>query len=259
MTWPEVKVALEAGKTTALIYTGGTEQRGPQNVNGGHNLMARETVRAIAVRLGNAIALPVLPYTPNNASAAAPGHDRPDQRAARRDPRAPQRAGDRDRLQERGPHGRPRRGPAERLSRHGERSSRTKYAPQGVHVVYCDDVYTKRQADFDAYLKSQNLPTGGHASIPDTSEMLYLGGDKGWVRKELIKTALGDPVGGRGGRGRGEPADPNAPATPPRVNNGISGDARASTVELGKREFDMKIDYAVKQIQALLAAAKPQG
>ena len=69
MTWPEVKAALEAGKTTALVYTGGTEQRGPQNVNGGHNLMARDTVRAIAVRLGNAIALPVLPYTPNNASA----------------------------------------------------------------------------------------------------------------------------------------------------------------------------------------------
>ena len=30
MTWPEVKAALEAGKTTALFYTGGTEQRGPQ-------------------------------------------------------------------------------------------------------------------------------------------------------------------------------------------------------------------------------------
>ncbi len=38
MTWPEVKDALAAGKTTALIYTGGVEQRGPQNVNGGHNI-----------------------------------------------------------------------------------------------------------------------------------------------------------------------------------------------------------------------------
>src|SRR5207302_2982772 len=73
MTWPEVKAALQAGKTTALVYTGGTEQRGPQNVNGGHNLMARETVKAIALKLGNAIALPVLPYTPNNASATLPG------------------------------------------------------------------------------------------------------------------------------------------------------------------------------------------
>src|SRR6185503_14911830 len=40
MTWVEVKEAMAAGKTTALYYTGGTEQRGPQNVNGGHTLMA---------------------------------------------------------------------------------------------------------------------------------------------------------------------------------------------------------------------------
>jgi creatinine amidohydrolase len=73
MTWPEVKAALEAGKTTALVYTGGTEQRGPQNVNGGHTLMGRETVKAIALRLGNAIAMPVLAYTPNNASPQLPG------------------------------------------------------------------------------------------------------------------------------------------------------------------------------------------
>src|SRR5213082_3407425 len=73
MTWVEVKAALAAGKTTALVYTGGTEQRGPQNVNGGHTLMGKATVKAIAVKLGNAIAMPVLPYTPNNASAALPG------------------------------------------------------------------------------------------------------------------------------------------------------------------------------------------
>jgi hypothetical protein len=29
MTWVEVKSALAAGKTTALIYTGGVEERGP--------------------------------------------------------------------------------------------------------------------------------------------------------------------------------------------------------------------------------------
>jgi creatinine amidohydrolase/Fe(II)-dependent formamide hydrolase-like protein len=73
MTWPEVKAALAAGKTTALVYTGGTEQRGPQNVNGGHTLMARATVRAIALKLGNAIAMPVLAYSPNHASADLPG------------------------------------------------------------------------------------------------------------------------------------------------------------------------------------------
>ena len=68
-----MKAAIAAGKTTALIYTGGTEQRGPQNVNGGHTLLGKETVRTIAEKLGNAIAMPVLPYTPNRASADLPG------------------------------------------------------------------------------------------------------------------------------------------------------------------------------------------
>ncbi|HEV2730818.1 MAG TPA: creatininase family protein, partial [Terriglobales bacterium] len=69
MTWVEVKNAIAAGKTTALIYTGGVEERGPQNANGGHNLIAHATVEAIARKLGNAIFLPVLPYTPNDAES----------------------------------------------------------------------------------------------------------------------------------------------------------------------------------------------
>src|SRR6476646_6625138 len=69
MTWVEVKAALAAGKTTALIYTGGVEQRGPQNANGGHKLIAHAVVEAIARKLGNAIYLPVLPYTPNDAES----------------------------------------------------------------------------------------------------------------------------------------------------------------------------------------------
>ena len=245
MTWQEVKTALAAGKTTALVYTGGTEQRGPQNVNGGHTLMGREVVKAIALKLGNAIALPVLPYTPNNASATLPGTigltnellaailERISEQAIATGFKNVILMGD---------HG----GGQPNTYRDTAKKLDDKYAPQGIHIYYCDDVYTKRMADFDKYLESKGLPAGGHASIIDTSEMLYLGGDKGWVRKELIPNALGDPVGrGRGGDG-------------PRVNNGITGDARPSTAELGKYEFDMQIDYAVKQIQQFLAAPKPQ-
>src|SRR5438552_17931984 len=42
MTWVEVKAALAASKTTAPIYTGGTEQRGPHPANGGHYLIRHE-------------------------------------------------------------------------------------------------------------------------------------------------------------------------------------------------------------------------
>src|SRR2546430_10416443 len=43
MTWVEVKAALAAGKTTALIYTGGVEERGPQDTDGGQNPLAAST------------------------------------------------------------------------------------------------------------------------------------------------------------------------------------------------------------------------
>src|ERR1700730_19245842 len=74
MTWAEVKKAIhEEGKTTILVYNGGTEQRGPQNANGGHNMMARATARAIALKLGNALVAPVMPYSVNDASATLTG------------------------------------------------------------------------------------------------------------------------------------------------------------------------------------------
>jgi creatinine amidohydrolase/Fe(II)-dependent formamide hydrolase-like protein len=118
-----------------------------------------------------------------------------------------------------------------------------KYHPQGIRVIFCDEVYAKANGDFDKWLADNGYPVSSHAGIPDTSEMLYLGGDKGWVRKSEIANAVGDPV-----RKPGEERDPNAK----RVNNGITGDARKSTAELGKRMFDMKVNAAVAQIRRLL-------
>ncbi len=252
MTWPEVKAAIAAGKTTALVYTGGTEQRGPQNVNGGHTLMGTEIVKTIAARLGNAIWLPVLPYTPNNASADLPGTigltpeilglilERISEQAIATGFKNVVIMGD---------HG----GGQPQTYAEVAKKLEAKYAPQGKHVFFCDEVYAKAQNDFDDWLVEHGYPRSSHAGIPDTSTMLYLGGDKGWVRKVLIPTAEGDPVPppGQRGAGRGQPADPTAP---PRKNNGISGDARRSTAALGKQAFDIKIDYAVKQIQGFLAS-----
>jgi creatinine amidohydrolase/Fe(II)-dependent formamide hydrolase-like protein len=239
MTWPEVKKAIESGKTTALFYTGGTEQRGPQNVNGGHTLMAKPTVKAIALKLGNAIAMPVLAYTPNQASADLPGTigltnellaailERVSEEAIKTGFKNVVLMGD---------HG----GGQPNVYADVAKKLDAKYSPQGIRVVYCDEVYRKRQEDFDKWLAAHGYPSSSHAGIPDTSEMLYLGGDKGWVRKDLIKTAVGDPVSEQGQR-------------PERkINNGITGDARRSSAELGKREFDMKIEYAVRQINQLL-------
>src|SRR5260221_5114247 len=65
MTYPEIYSAIhEQGKTTVIIYNGGTEQRGPHAVLGGHTLMARVVAPAIARKLGNALVAPVLPFSP---------------------------------------------------------------------------------------------------------------------------------------------------------------------------------------------------
>lgn len=243
MTWPEVKKAIEGGKTTALVYNGGTEQRGPQNVNGGHTLMGRDTVRAIALKLGNAIAAPVLPFSPNRASPELPGtiglsaaafamiNEEVAEQLLISGFRTVILMGD---------HG----GGQAELKTVAEKLD-AKHAPEGKHVYYGDEVYGKANADFDEWLKANNYPMSQHAGIPDTSEMLYLGGDKGWVRTELVAAALGDPI-----LPRGQAPDPKVK----RVNNGISGDGRKSTAELGKRLFELKVDYAVAQIRRLMAA-----
>jgi creatinine amidohydrolase/Fe(II)-dependent formamide hydrolase-like protein len=241
MTWPEVKAALSAGKTTALVYNGGTEQRGPQNVNGGHTLMGHATVVAIAEKLGNAIAAPVMPFSVNRASATLPGTI---------GLTAPLFAQLNEQVTEQliitgfknvvlmGDHG----GGQNELKEIAAKLD-AKHAPEGIHVYFCDEVYEKANRDFDKWLAANDYPVSSHAGIPDTSEMMYLGADKGWTRPAELPNAVGDPV-----RQRGTPADPNAK----RVNNGITGDARRSTAELGKKIFDMKVDYAVKQIQGFL-------
>jgi creatinine amidohydrolase len=248
MTWPEVKAAIEQGKTTALIYNGGTEQRGPQNVNGGHTLMGHATVIAIAEKLGNAIAAPVMPFSVNKASPQLPGTI---------GLTGPLFAALNEQVAEEmikngfknvvlmGDHG----GGQTELGEVAKKLD-DKYSAQGIRVIFCDEVYKKANGDFDKWLEANHYPLSSHAGIPDTSEMLYLGADKGWVRKELVATAVGDPM-----RKPGEQRDPNAK----RVNNGIQGDARPSTAALGKRIFDLKVEEAVDQIHRLLANTKPAG
>lgn len=249
MTWPEVKRAIhDLGKTTVLVYNGGTETRGPQNVNGGHTLMARATVKAIAMKLGNAIAAPVLAFSTNNANPDLPGtiglsaetftaiNREVTEQLIRNGFRNVMLMGD---------HG---GGQAQLRNLAAELDA--KHSPDGIHVYFINDVYATAQADFDKWLAENGYPCASHAGIPDTSEMIYLGLDKGWVRQELVATAVGNysPC-------PGQPVD-SAAMNRPRVNNGITGDARRSTAELGKKAFEMKVDYAVRQIQGFLASQK---
>jgi creatinine amidohydrolase/Fe(II)-dependent formamide hydrolase-like protein len=246
MTWPEIKAALAAGKTTALIYTGGVEQRGPQTTTGGHNMMSRPIVKAIAEKLGNAIAMPVLPFSPTGMSADLPGSldlsiellgpilERLTEDAIVNGFKTVILMGDHGSGQ--GPNG-PYASIAKKLD--------DKYKASGVRVFYADEVYTKANSEFSDILVKEGYPQGAHAGILDTSMMMYLDTENKYVRRDQIANALGDPVLPRGQQ---------PPAGYKPVNNGISGDARRSSAEIGKRFFDYKVEAAVKQIKALQAS-----
>ena len=239
MTWVEVKAALAAGKTTALIYTGGTEQRGPHLANGGHNLIAHGVVEAIARKLGNAIFLPVLPYTPNDAEALPGTIGITNELLAAMLERIAEESilnGFRNVILM-GDHG----GGQPQVYEEVVKKLDRRYKPNGIRVFYCDQVYRPANDAFDQYLTQNGYPLGLHGYLFDTSEMMYLDKDNTWVRRDLVSSAVGDPV-----------VDGKVQIGPQSPQNGILGDARRSTAELGKRAFDMKVDYAVRQIRSLV-------
>ena len=96
-----------------------------------------------------------------------------------------------------------------------------KYRPKGVRVHFCGAVY-RSYADFNEYLKQNNLPIGTHAGISDTSLLMYLGGGD-WTRKDKLE--------------------------PGSKTNGINGDPRLSTAAIGKILYERKIAAAVAEIR----------
>jgi creatinine amidohydrolase len=230
MTHAEIHDAIhKSGKTTVLIYNGGTEQRGPHAVLGGHTFMARRTAEAIARRLGDALVAPVLPFAPagSHLNPKTPGSvDLPAELYVKVNEAvvASMVTNGFKNVILMGDHG----GGQQELAALA-RTLNSRYAAQGIHVYFCGSVYQKARDDFNVWLKQHNLPVGTHASIPDTSELMYLGGDD-YVRKERL--AVGNS------------------------ENGVSGDPRQSSVELGKRVFDMKVDYGVEEIRRLIAAKR---
>jgi len=219
LTTDEIRRAIrEEHKTTALVFAGGTEQRGPHCVVGGHTLMARATVRAIALGLGDALAAPVLPYSMTDVDPKLPGsitvsaatftsvHEDVVRSLAKSGFRTVVLMGD---------HG---GGQAELAA--VARALDKKLG--GARVFYAGDVYERANREFDAWVAEQGLPASQHGGIPDTSEMMFLGGDA-WVRRDLL------PLGTK--------------------ENGVTGDARPSTAAMGKRLFELKVKLAIEQIR----------
>jgi creatinine amidohydrolase len=74
MTWMDVRDALDAGKTTAIISTGGVEPNGPWLVTGKHNYVLAKNCEAIARKLGDALCAPILKFVPEGSIEPQTGH-----------------------------------------------------------------------------------------------------------------------------------------------------------------------------------------
>jgi creatinine amidohydrolase/Fe(II)-dependent formamide hydrolase-like protein len=76
LTWMEVRDAIEAGKTTAIVSTGGVEPNGPYLATGKHNYVLRGACEGIARKLGNALCAPIVKLVPEGGYDPPSGHMR---------------------------------------------------------------------------------------------------------------------------------------------------------------------------------------
>ena len=66
LSWMEVRDHLIAGKTTALLGTGGVEKNGPYTATGKHNYTLKTTLEAIARKHNKALVAPLITWEPCN-------------------------------------------------------------------------------------------------------------------------------------------------------------------------------------------------
>ena len=225
MTSPEVRAAIEAGKTTIIIPTGGTEQNGPHMVLGKHNFIVRETARRIAEKLGNALVAPVLGYAPEGDIGKREGHMAyagtlsvpPPVFAAVLEAAADSFRAHGFRtivlLGDSGPNQEPQRILARQLS--------GAWAAEGVRVLSPDSYYGGNGAV--DWLKGEGeteAAIGTHAAIRDTSELLAV--FPAGVHKDRIA------------------AD----------KDGVIGDPARASAERGEKLLSLKVAAAVKDIEA---------
>ena len=223
MTWPEIRDAIAAGKTTALYYAGSTEQNGPHMVTGKHNLIAKHVVARIATSLGNALVYPVMPFAPTGNPVqktehmAFPGSVSVEKetyaRVAREVSLSAAAAGFTC-IVLMGDHG----GGQDALG--GVARDLTK---SGVRVVHVVDVYERSNVMSMTLLQKLGLPYGDHASIIDTSELIF-------VSPHAVRMAL------------------RSQAT---EQTGSSGFAQFASAKLGEQFIGYKVQAAVEEIRGV--------
>ena len=235
LTWPEIRDAQAAGKTSAIIYAGGTEQNGPHMALIKHNLIARHVAGRAAERLGNALVFPILPFSPAGNALEKTGHMRfpgtitlssEVYLGVMRQVAESAAAGGFKNIFLMGDHG---IGQAE--IRLAAESLDGEWRARGVRVYYVPDVFQKASQQMNAYLSERKIRGGGHAGVTETAQVRFLDPDGRWIRSEKMSVS----------------------AAGPEPETGVGGDPSPATVEMGRVFIDYKIAAVVDQVHALLA------
>jgi len=263
------------GKTTVIIAVGGSEQRGPHAVLGGHTIMAHGKAIEIAKKLGNALVAPSLPFAVAAAglSEATPGGVSlpPDVFKAVNVAEIESMAinGFKD-IFIMGDHG----GGQQELKQVAADEDK-KLSSKSVHVYYVSDFYSKSHDEFDEYCIERHIPVGSHGGVSDTSEMLYWESTPGTLVRPIYRTVpfnpgptpeqwrashqarLPAPAGGQAGGGPQATVGVSAQNAQGaggsnRVTSGITGDPHMSSKELGKIVVDITVKNTVAQIKTLM-------
>jgi len=230
MTWTEVRDAIAAGRTTALIYVGSTEQNGPHMVIGKHTFIAHYVAQRIAEELGDALVYPTLPFAPTGNPAAKTGHMRfPGSVSLSatvfdgvvRGIAASAIAAGFRQIYIMGDHGE-----GQEQLRDVALSLDANWRANGVRVRYVPDLYYKEKEQARAYLAQRHIAPDRHAGTDDTSELLYI--DSLWIRRD--KLAKSDST--------------------EQATTGVDGDPTKATREMGEVFIGYKVADAVAQIRA---------
>jgi creatinine amidohydrolase len=233
LTWPEVRDLIASGKTSAIVYAGSTEQKGPHMAIGQHSFVAHHVGGRIAETLGDALVFPILPFARAGDPIAKTGHMRfPGSvsfssevflGAVRQLALSAIAAGFKQ-IYLMGDHA----GGQDELKLAAE-SLAAEWASKGVLVRYVPDLYFKSRDEARRYMTDRQIVWGAHADAWDTSELMFLDVGRKWIRHN--KLAMSDAAH--------------------MVTTGVDGDPTKATAEMGKVFIDFKVSAAVAQIRAL--------
>ena len=233
LTWPEIRDAQAAGKTSAVIVAGGIEQNGHHMALAKHNVIARYVGGQIAERLGNALVYPVVPFSMAGDPIEKTGHMRlpgtitlPSEvflGVIRGVALSAISAGFKN-VYVLGDHG----GGQSELRLAAETLD-ADWRNKGVHVYYISNAGAGQKVN--AYLGERKIAPGGHAGVAESAQVMFLDQQK-LMRKDKYPVA----------------------AAGPESATGSNGDPALGTVEMGKVFLDIKVTDAVEQIRKVSAA-----